>query len=102
VKEYELYVPVCFNDGTPIAGSVIEDIGKELLGQFNGITIFPQPNEGRWKMGDVVFHDQIVIFRVLTEDVRGARKFFRQLKVKLKRELKQEEILIVEKDANAI
>lgn len=102
MKEYELYVPVNYNDGTPVEDSFIDEIGETLLAQFNGVTMFPQRNEGRWKMGNVVFHDQIVIFRVLTEDPRRARKFFRQFKEKLKKDLDQEEILIVEKDANAI
>jgi len=53
-------------------------------------------------MGDVVFRDEVVIFRVLTSKVRWARKFFRELKQELLRELQQEEILIVEKDAAAL
>jgi hypothetical protein len=46
--------------------------------------------------------DEIVIFRVLTANVRAARRFFRKLKAELKRDLEQEEILIVEKDAEAL
>jgi hypothetical protein len=53
-------------------------------------------------MGGVTFRDEVVIFRVLTEKVRPARAFFRRLKEELKRELEQEEILIVEKDATVL
>lgn len=53
-------------------------------------------------MGDVVFRDEIVIFRVLAGDARAARRFFRDLKRELLRELEQEEILIVEKDARTL
>lgn len=99
MKEYELYVPLTFNDGTPVADEIIDRIGERLLEQFGGCTFFPQPNKGLWKMGDVVFRDEVVIFRVLTTKVRPARRFFRELKQVLLRELRQEEILIVEKDA---
>jgi hypothetical protein len=50
-------------------------------------------------MGNVTFRDRIVIYRVITGEVGAARRFFRQIKEQLKRELKQEDILIVEKDA---
>jgi hypothetical protein len=99
VKEYELYVPLFFNDGTPVRDEVIDNIGERLLQHFGGCTFFPQPNKGLWKMGDVVFRDEIVIFRVLTAQVRSARRFFRQLKSELLRELQQEALLIVERDA---
>jgi hypothetical protein len=102
VKEYDLYVPLTYNDGTPIEAKTIERIGRRLLEQFGGVTFFPQPNEGLWRMGEVTFRDQIVIFRVLSSNVRDARRFFRSLKVELKTELEQEEILVVEKDVETL
>jgi hypothetical protein len=50
----------------------------------------------------VTFRDEIVIFRVLTGKVRAARQFFRRLKNELKKDLQQEEILIVEKEAEIL
>jgi hypothetical protein len=102
VKEYELYVPLFLNDGTLVKDEFIDHLGERLLDQFGGCTFFPQPNKGLWKMGDVVFRDNVVIFRVLTRQVRSARKFFRELKRELLRELQQEAILIVEKDAQTL
>ena len=102
MKEYELYVPLTYNDGSPIEPEKIEGIGEQMLKQFGGVTFFPQPNEGLWRVGPVTFRDQVVIFRVLTENVREARGFFRALKENLKKELRQEEILIVEKDAETL
>jgi hypothetical protein len=102
VKEYDLYVPLTYNDGTSIEAKTIERIGQTLLKQFGGVTFFPQPNEGLWQMGSVTFRDQIVIFRVLTGKVRTARRFFTTLKQELKSELEQEEILIVEKDVETL
>jgi hypothetical protein len=102
VKEYELYVPLFLNDGTPVSDELIDRLGERLLDEFGGCTFFPQPNKGLWKMGDVVFRDEVVIFRVLTRQVRPARKFFRELKNELLRELQQEAILIVEKDVETL
>jgi len=102
VREYELYVPLFLNDGTPVRNEVIDSIGERLLEEFGGCTYFPQPNKGIWKAGGVVFRDEIVIFRALTGQARSARRFFRQLKAELLRELQQEAILIVEKDAQAL
>ena len=73
-----------------------------MLEHFEGLTFFPQPNEGFWKLGDVTYRDEIVIYRVLTRSARSARRFLSQLKERLKQELKQEEILIVERDVETL
>ncbi|MFO0970148.1 MAG: hypothetical protein U0793_31745 [Gemmataceae bacterium] len=89
MKEYEVYLPVAYNDGTPIDAGEFELIGELLLAEFGGVTFFPQRNQGMWKMGPVIFKDHIVIFRVLTDKVLKARKFFRGLKEKLKETFEQ-------------
>jgi hypothetical protein len=55
-----------------------------------------------WTFGGVTYRDEIVIDRILTERQRVARKFFRNLQEDLKRDLDQEEILIVEKIADVL
>ena len=102
MKEYELYVPATYNDGSLVADEDLDEIAEALLEEFGGYTFFPQWNEGRWRMGDAVFHDKIVIYRVLAKDAKQARRFFRKLKERPKVSLEQEEILIVEKNADAL
>jgi hypothetical protein len=102
VKEYDLYVPLTYNDGTLIEPRTIERIGQGLLEQFGGVTFFPQPNEGLWRMGPVTYRDQIVIFRVLSANARRARRYFKALKQELKTKLEQEEILVVERDVETL
>ena len=102
MKEFEIYVPLAYKDGSPVEPVKIERIGEDLLEQFGGLTYFPQPNKGFWRMGDVTFRDEIVIFRVLASNARSARKFLRQLKERLKKELVQEQILIVERDVGTL
>jgi len=52
VKEYELYVPLFLNDGTPVLDEVIDSIGERLLDQFGGCTYFRSriKASGRWEM----------------------------------------------------
>lgn len=50
----------------------------------------------------MTYRDDIVIFRVIAGKPRVARRFFAALKEELKRDLRQEEILIVEKDAELL
>ncbi len=102
MKEYDVYVPLNYNDGTPVEIQKIFSIQEQLLKTFGGLTYFPQRNEGFWRVGEVTYRDEIVIFRVISAEEETARVYFRTLKEKLKRELAQEEILIVEKEARII
>jgi hypothetical protein len=102
VKEYDIFVPLYYNDGSPIEPIKFQRLHAILLEHFEGLTFFPQPNQGTWKMGDIIYHDEIVIYRVLTSRARMARKFLSRLKEDLKRDLKQEEILIVEREVDTL
>jgi hypothetical protein len=95
--EYDIFIPLYYNDGSPIEPVKFQHLQTRLLKQFDGLTYFPQPNEGFWKMGDVTYRDEIVIYRVLAPKPRAARRFLTQLKQELKRAFRQEEILIVER-----
>ncbi|HEY7152890.1 MAG TPA: hypothetical protein VH575_02925 [Gemmataceae bacterium] len=102
MKEYELYVPLTYNDGSAIEPETLIRVRERLLEQFGNLTFFPQHNDGFWTMGGVTFRDSIVLYRVVSDKVRSARRFFRQLKEELKMDLKQEEIFIVERDVEVL
>jgi hypothetical protein len=53
-------------------------------------------------MGDVVYEDEIVIYRVFTDRSRTRYAFFKKLKEKLKKILRQEEILIVVRNVGIV
>jgi len=59
VKEYELYVPLAHNDGTPVDPKILVQLRERLLAEFGGLTFFPQPNEGFWTFGGVTYRDEI-------------------------------------------
>jgi hypothetical protein len=102
VKEYDLFVPLFYNDGRQIEPQKFQDLQHRLLTRFGGLTFFPQPNEGFWTLAGMTYRDEIVIYRVITSDEQGGRQFLSDLKERLKVEFQQEEILIIERNVEAL
>jgi hypothetical protein len=102
VKEFDIFIPLRYNDGSRVEPSKFQQLQAELLDEFGGLTYFPQANQGFWKLGSVTFRDEIVVYRVLTADSRTDKRFLLGLKERLKQDLVQEEILIVERDVKAL
>ena len=102
MKEYDIFLPLWRNDGMRINPEKLDEVRLELLAEFGGITAFPQPNHGLCKLGDITYRDDIIIYRVLAPESTKAREFFVGLKERLKSELGQEEILIVERSVVAL
>lgn len=102
MKEYDLFVPLKYNDGTPIETDKFQDLQDRLLERFGGLTFFPQPNQGFWKMAGVTYRDEIVVYRVLATETQSARRFLTELKERLMGQLGQEDFLIVERDVTTL
>jgi hypothetical protein len=98
MKEYDLYVALRSNRGVSISPIQLARLKKRLIKRFGGLTHFPQHNEGIWKLGGVVFRDEIVILRVLSEEDRRVQEFWMALKKDLKRRWRQHKVLIVVRD----
>lgn len=86
----------------PLNRRSFQELQQQLIDQFGGLTFFPQPNEGFWTMAGVTYRDEIVIYRVITSNEREARRFLSDLKERLKAALRQEEILIVERNVETL
>lgn len=102
MKEYDVFLPLYFNDGRPVEAEKFQQLQDTLLDRFGGVTFFPQPNKGLWRMGGVTYRDEIVIYRVIGSAAGDARSFLANLKRRLKAEFEQEEILIVERDVQTL
>jgi hypothetical protein len=100
--EYELYVPLHYNDGRPIDPEKLRALKRRLVDEFGGLTHFQQENEGLWKIGDHTFRDRVEILRVLVSDEAAARKYFTRLKADLIREWQQQDFLIVTRQVSAL
>jgi hypothetical protein len=46
VKEYDIFIPLYYNDGSPIEPAKFRKLQSRLLEKFEGFTYFPQPNQG--------------------------------------------------------
>jgi hypothetical protein len=80
VKEYDVFLPLRYNDGEAVEAVKFRTLQRQLLEEFGAFTLFPQPNEGVWRFGGVEYRDEIVIYRVVTGQPRKARRFIRTLK----------------------
>lgn len=102
MKEYDVFIPLFYNDGTSVEPAKFQDLQFRLLERFGGLTYFPQANLGFWKIGNVTYRDQIVIYRVISQDSAASRGFLGYLKEHLKREFQQQEILIIEREVGLL
>ncbi len=102
MKEYDIFLPLHYNDGEPVEPLKFRTLQRELLEEFGGFTYFPQPNEGFWRLGAVVYHDEIVVYRVVSRNRRRTRDFMAKLKRNLLKAFRQEEIFIVERDVQVL
>ncbi|MDA1275925.1 MAG: hypothetical protein O2960_18060 [Verrucomicrobia bacterium] len=98
MKEYDIFIPLYYNDGTSIEPAKFQDLQSRLLAHFEGLTYFPQPNHGFWRFGDVTYRDEIVIYRVISQDSAASHAVLSALKKYLKEEFRQQEILIIERE----
>ena len=46
MKEYDIFVPLYYNDGTAIESAKFQELQARLLERFEGLTYFPQPQSG--------------------------------------------------------
>lgn len=101
MKEYDVFVPL-YHEGQPVEPGKFQAIQKRLLAEFGGCSFFPQANEGFWKMGDVSYRDEVVVYRVVGREVRSARRFMKTFKEYLKKELKQADVYIAEREVEIL
>jgi hypothetical protein len=87
---------------SPIEPAKFQDLQSRLLERFEGLTYFPQANHGFWKFGEITYRDEIVIYRVISEDSAASREYLSNLKEHLKRELQQLDILIIEREVGRL
>ena len=102
MHEYDLFVPLRYNDATPVEEEKLARLRRRLVDRFGGLTDLHQSHQGYWRIGGVTFRDEIVIYRVLADEPHTARDFFARLKEELKADLHQEDVLIVERQVEVI
>ena len=93
MNKYDIYLPLKYNNGAAIEPETFKQTRQQLMAVFGAITISSKsaPFEGTWRYGGVEFVDDIIRIEIITnEEV----EFFKNFKRRLKRKLRQIEILI--------
>ena len=89
----ELLLPVADPEGRPYPTAIFGALQRELTERFGGVTAHVRaPAQGRWKDGDTVEADDVVLFEVMTDTLD--REWWRRLRVRLQTTLRQREVLM--------
>ena len=107
IRSIEIYLPLDYNDGRPIAESKFVALQDELLARFGGVTSTQRqfPLQGLWQTETQIYQDRVVVFTVM--DFRSPTqleilRYLQRLKTRLKKKFDRLEILITVQELLAI
>jgi hypothetical protein len=90
----QLLLPLYDNAGQPFAPALYEEVRKELVARFGGLTTYSRaPAKGMWKEGDEpVRKDDIVVYEVMAETLD--RPWWAGFRQALEAKFAQEEMVV--------
>ena len=89
---FELLLPLRFNDGTAVPQALLAGTVTEIERHFGAASWESQVIEGLWHQGGIGFHDQLNRIFVDAKDTPENRRFFADLKQRLKTRFQQLDI----------
>ena len=101
-KEYDVYLPLRYPDGSPVEPEKIAGIAQRVRDQCGGLLRVSRRQDEAWRLGGAPHQGEVVILHGITAAGDVVRGFFERLKDDLKSELRQEEILILERDVRIL
>jgi hypothetical protein len=96
MTKFEIYLPLKYNDGTEIETKKLKEIQQQLIAVFEAMTLssLSAPLQGKWRYGGVEYIDDIVRIDIIAREDWDSIQFFKNFKRRLKRNLRQLDILI--------
>ena len=91
-RRYEVLLPRRFNDGRPVPSRLVTETLVELRERFGAASCETQTIRGQWQHQQEVYHDELVRVFADVEDTTENRRFFLELKERLKMRFQQIEI----------
>jgi hypothetical protein len=89
----QLLLPLADNEGNPFDAAVPAALRRDLAERFGGLTAFTRaPAEGVWAHGGKKDRDDIVVVEVMAETLD--RAWWKALRLRLERDLRQQSILV--------
>ena len=97
-RRYDIFLPLMFNDGRAIPIGYFEQVERQLLERFGGVTSQERefPLRGIWQGETQLYFDQVIVMTALDFRPRGSSRFIAGLKRELLCRFDQLEILITE------
>jgi hypothetical protein len=107
IRGIEVYLPLDYNDGSPIEESMFVGLQHELLARFGGVTSIQRefPLQGLWKSRAKVYQDRVVVFTVMDFEAKTqleTLRYLEKLKTRLKKKFEQLEVLITVQEMLAV
>jgi hypothetical protein len=67
IRQIEIYLPLEYNDGTPIAEEDFTALIDQLFDRYGGVTSVHRdfPLQGLWQSEGVVYQDRIVVITAM-------------------------------------
>lgn len=90
MRKYEIHLPLNYSDGEPIEQEKIRRVREELVAAFG---TFAVPDRKTWKY-DGVKYVEIVKIEIITTGDKVIKKRLKDFKERLKKSLRQIDILI--------
>ncbi len=102
MPQYELYIPLEYNDGRSVERDKLHRTKEELVREFGGLTVFPPAGgaEGYWLHEGELVEDNILIFRIVVS--YNADKWISDYKETLKLRFEQDEVFVVKSPGQAL
>ena len=96
MTKIELYLPLKYNDGTAIETEKLKEVQLQLIAVFGAMTLSSRsaPLQGKWRYGGVEYIDDIFRIEIIDREEWDSIQFFKNFKRRLKRNLRQLDILI--------
>jgi hypothetical protein len=101
IKRFEILLPLNYNDGAAIEPDKFDQTAEELCERFGGVTEDTLRTTGTWKYGGTHYRDELLRFRVDSEDPQ-ATAFFRDNKDSWKKRFRQIDIWITAHEIEVI
>lgn len=79
-RQYNISLPLFFNDGKPVPDSSIKYARSILIEKFGGLTQ-SAPVSGFWGNGRELFEDTLIILSVVVEDTEDNRAWLKLYKL---------------------
>ena len=94
-RRFEVLLPLQFNDGRDVPAEWLAEAVLEIVDHFGAASYETQKLEGHWRLGGVLYRDNLVRLVVDTPDSAKSRRWMRQFKSRWKTRLEQLELWMV-------